>query len=275
MIIPILWVEACKDTPKTSIETILSDFKNSYYQELLQKGDSEEIDYYKWLLARGINYTLVLYEWESVPHVTIWSSSRPFIHSGVPVWRTAIGPDSLFFHQVTESGIDSAKINLFGFLDLEYLEKNDYPIIDGEPYSMDYVFVNNKWVLDEKGWRNVGHWFEAERKDEKRKYAIRFDSLIGMVNNDSLKFHRNKLVFDLIQDNRDLFIDMIKSHKETCAPILIELQNPTCDSEVIDECILLIYHYDEEKRDSVQSLVLDALEEGLRISKCPRGVRVK
>ncbi len=265
MLMTILGVEACKDTPKTSVETILSDFKESYYQELLQKGDSEEIDYYKWLLNRGLYYTLVMYEWEDSPHVTIWSSYRPFIFSGDSVWIAAKGQDSLYFHQLTEFGLDAARNDLFKDLDLEFLEKNDYPVIEGEPFSMDYVFVNNKWILEKKGWKHIGHWLEAERKDQRRKYAIRFDSLIGIFGNDSLKMQRNKLVFDLIQDSRTFFIEMIKKHKETCTPILTELQNPICDSDVIDVCKLLIYHYDEKKRDSVQCLVLGALEKGLSI----------
>lgn len=261
MIIGFSFTESCRNVTKTSLETLVSEFKESYYQELLQKGDTEEIEYYEWILSRGICITLVMYEWEDVPHVSIWSSHKPFILSGSPVWRTRNGLDSLFFHQVSEFGIESAKKDLFKVLQLDFIEKNNYPAINGEPYSMDYVFLNNKWILVGKGW-NAGHWYEAMRRSEERKYAIRFDSLMNMYNENCQKTQRNKLVFRLIQDDRDLFIGMIDRHKTICDTIITDLQNPTCDKIVIEDCIRKIdHHYGS---DSVKKLVMDALIKGLK-----------
>lgn len=113
-------------------------------------------------------FTLLFYEWEGQTRLSLFAETVfpvPFLHC-VESYALHRG-DELFICQLNKGVYEKAKDSLLKGLSLSPANERTLMAWDGEPFMLDFLYVDQSWILEDRGSDKVGYWFQASQKQKK------------------------------------------------------------------------------------------------------------
>ena len=151
------------------VDSLLDLYRSEYSKSMIE-ACPDEADLYELNVIKQekLFFTLLFYEWEGQTRLSLFAETVfpvPFLHC-VESYALHRG-DELFICQLNKGVYDKAKDSLLKGLSLSPANERKLMAWDGEPFMLDFLYVDQSWILEDRGSDKVGYWFQASQKQKK------------------------------------------------------------------------------------------------------------